>query len=180
MKYCTLCNKVYPNEVKQCLCNDSSWRHGELKTLPIEPLCKDCGSNEELSYREPWNGLYGVYGNECQCSICKKKIEDKIQREEAMKYLIIDDYQDETIFCEDRDEVEKHLKYYTDEPWEYESAMKDVLILKLEHVTGKVKPEQFKPPHNTHLVFWDCEAYRVEEVIEPELSNDGCDYSLNW
>lgn len=180
MKYCSLCNKVFPDTVEQCLCSDKSWRRGELKTLPIEPVCKDCGSVEELIYREPWKGIYGTYGNECQCAACKKEIEDRIKREEAMKYLILDGYRGEDVFCEDKDEVEEHFKYYMDEPWEYENSMSDIIILKLECVTGEIKAEHFKPPHNTHLVFWDGETYRVEEVIEPELENEGSSYSLNW
>lgn len=99
-----------------------------------------------------------------------------------MKYLILDGYQNEDVFCNDKDEVENHFKYYTDEAWEHENSMSDIIILKLklELVTGDIKAEHFKPPHNTHLVFLDGETYRVEEVIKPELENQGSDYTLNW
>ncbi|MDF2650536.1 MAG: hypothetical protein K0Q73_6341 [Paenibacillus sp.] len=180
MKFCSKCKNVYQDGKDQCLCSPYSWDQGVLKTLPIEAVCRDCGSIEELIYKEPWNGVYGTYGNECQCAACKKKIEDRIQREEAMKYLVLDGYRDEDVFCDDKEAVEEHFKYYMDEPWEYENSMSDIIILKLELVTGDVKAEHFKPPHNTHLVFWDGETYRVEEVIEPNLENQGSDYSLNW
>jgi hypothetical protein len=180
MKYCSLCLKVFPEETVECLCSEYSWNKGKLKLLPIEPSCHTCGSAEDLSYREPWKGSYGTYGNECTCAVCIKKTQDSIAREEAMKYLILDNYRGEDIFCNDKEDVEESLKYYTDEPWEYESTMQEIIILKLELVTGGIKAEHFKPPYNTHIVFWDGESYRIEEVIQPELENQGSDYTLNW
>jgi hypothetical protein len=182
MKYCSLCKNVLPDEATQCSCDgySHSWRNGQLKHLPIEPTCHTCGSSEDLNYREPWKGTYGTYGNECRCAVCIKKTQDAITREEGMKYLVLDGYQNEDVFCDDKDAVEEHFKYYMSEPWEFENSMSDIIILKLELVTGDVKAEHFKPPHNTHLVFWDGETYRVEEVIEPTLENQGSDYSLNW
>lgn len=179
MKYCTSCKSVKEDHVTSCDCNWFEW-NGRLEPLPIESVCKKCGSKDNLFYETPWSAGKYDFGNECECAECKKKVEDAIIREEAMKYLILDEYQGETIFCDGIEDVEEHLKHYTDEPWDYESAIKEVLILKLEEVTGEIKPEHFKPPYNTHLVFWDCEAYRVEEVINPELENDGCSYTLNW
>ncbi|MEX2462039.1 MAG: hypothetical protein WD469_12235 [Paenibacillaceae bacterium] len=180
MKYCPLCKNVFLNEVVECLCESSSYRRMDLKLLPIEPICKTCGSSENLTYREPWSGIYGTYGNECTCAVCIKKTMDSIAREEAMKYLVLDSHRDEDVFCNDKEEVEEHFKYYMDEPYEHENSMEEIIILKLELVTGKVTAELFKPPHNTHLVFWDGESYRVEEVIQPELENQGSDYTLNW
>lgn len=179
MKYCTCCKSVKSDDVTSCDCALFKY-DGSLEELPIQAVCRNCGSTESLFYETPWSSGKYNYGNECECAPCRKEVEDRIARDEAMKYLILDEYQGETVFCEDRDDVEEHLKHYTEEPWEYEGAIKDVLILKLEQVTGSVKAKQFKPPSNTHLVFWDCEAYRVEEVISPEFENSGCDYTLIW
>ena len=179
MKYCTCCKSVKPDDAVSCDCHLYEYR-GSLEPLPIDAVCRECGSTESLTYITPWSSGKYTYGNECECAVCKKKFMDEIAREEAMKYLVLDNYQGEDVFCETKDDVEEHLKYYTDEPWEYEGALKDVLILKLEQTTGEIKAEHFKPPYNTHLVFWDGETYRVEEVISPELENSGCDYSLIW
>jgi hypothetical protein len=178
MKYCVSCKKVLPDETEKCPCDIYSWSSRELKILPIEAVCHKCGSTEELSYQEPWKSSSYSYG--CECAVCKKKVMDYIAREEAMKYLILDGYQNEDVFCDDKDEVEEHFKYYTNEPWEHENSMSDIIILKLEMVSGKVTAGDFKPPSNTHLVFYDGETYRVEEVIEPKLENQGSDYSLEW
>lgn len=182
MKYCTYCNVVYSETTLECECQTKySWKsYGEIKKLPIEAKCKTCDSSESLKYRESWMiGSY-EYGNYCTCSKCQEKIDNESRRQETMKYLLIDNYQNETHLCDDNDEVEEHLKYYTEnEPWDSVSTVnEEILILKLEPIE-KIKADDFKPPLNTHIVIWDHEYYRVEEVIKPEMECEG-DYSIRW
>lgn len=196
MKYCSKCKKVYADDV-ECECTKEKkydWEK-QITMIPLdcEPICK-CGSNKELTYHPKYvyitsNNIDPSY---CRCAECSRKIQLRIDREESMKYLIIDNCQNENKFCDDKDEVEEFLKYYT-EGYEFESGpLNDVLILKLEPIKS-VKESDFKPVYenynaetgernkepNTHIVFWDEEMFKVEEVIVPEIEYDG-DRSINW
>ncbi|GMX64574.1 hypothetical protein Elgi_38430 [Paenibacillus elgii] len=182
MKYCTYCHKVYNDEIIECTCQTKyTWtRYGEIKTLPIEAKCKKCDSIIDLEYREPWSSGSYTYGNYCTCAACIDKANKEQERQEAMKYLVIDNYGDETCFCNNKEEVEVFLEEFTrDEPWDRKDIVnQDILILKLEEL-DRVDAKDFKDPKNTHVVVWNNELYRVEEVIQPEMECEG-DYSINW
>ena len=200
MKYCSKCKKVYPDGV-DCEClkgnySDSylSKYNAEMKHVDCELVCKTCGATEKLStYHEPykWISQNKTDPSYCTCFACDEKVRIERKRQESMKYLIIDSYQNENKFCDDKDEVEEFLKYYT-EDCEFESGkLNDVLILKLEPIE-RVKESDFKPQRvykdgefvneqepNTHLVVWDEEMFRVEEVIVPSIEYEG-GRSINW
>jgi hypothetical protein len=162
--------------------------------LDCEAVCK-CGSTEGLEYHErhSWKSI-GLKDDPayCECAACRKKIRDRIAREESMKYLIIDNYQDENKFCDSTDEVEEFLKYYSEDSEFSSGPLDDVLILKLEPVKENLKESDFKPQHeyvdggyqnkqepNTHIVIWDGEIFQVEDVMVPELEYDG-GRSISW
>lgn len=178
MKYCSKCKKVYPDGI-DCECIKEkrySWEKPvTMIELDCDAKCKKCGSVEALKYHEPYKYTFVNLPDSpayCECSICEKKLQDELARQESMKYLILDYYRDETKFCDSKD---------------------DVLILKLEPEEGRLKEADFKPVFenynpdtkkrdrepNTHIVFWDGEVFRVEEVIVPELEYDG-GRSINW
>lgn len=181
MKYCSECKNVYPDDVQSCTCLQDEWGEKEiLLPLPVQPICEHCGSTENLRYIEPWTCMDYTYGNTCECLTCRNTVQERIVPEQAMKYLILDNYRDETSFCEDKDGVEDYLSYYLDDPSENSEIIREVVILKLELTTGKITVDSFKPPRNTHLVFWDGETYRIEEVMTPEISFEGYDCAINW
>lgn len=195
LKYCSKCKKVYLDRIDcECVEQKSSWDSTtRMIELDCEPKCK-CGSAEDLKYHEfhSWKHI-GISDDPayCECAVCDKKYRDRIAREESMKYLILDGYQDENKFCDDKDDVEEFLKYYIEDSDRDSGPLEDVLILKLEPIKS-VKESDFKPQReyveggyqnkiepNTHIVFWEEEMYRVEEVMVPELEYDG-DRSINW
>lgn len=181
MKYCSKCKKVYPDDVLDCAClQDGGEEDKELLPLPVEPICEHCGTTRNLLYIEHWTCKDYTYGNMCECLICRNTVHEHIAPEEAMKYLILDNYRDETSFCEDKQGVEEYLEYYLDDPSENHEIIREVVILKLELATGKITVDSFKPPQNTHLVFWDGETYRVEQVITPEIDFEGYNCAINW
>ncbi|OPX46347.1 hypothetical protein CLHUN_01630 [Ruminiclostridium hungatei] len=200
MKYCSKCKKVYPSGIDcECLENNYSDSYlskynAEMKAVDCEPICR-CGSSESLKYHplHQWNSI-GLKDDPayCTCAECDKKLEARIVREKSMKYLVFDSCQDETKLCDDTDEVEEFLEYYANDS-EFESGpLNDVLILKLEPFDGNLKESDFKPQRdykdgeftnrpepNTHIVVWDGDIYRVEDVIVPELEYDG-GRSISW
>lgn len=196
MKYCSKCKKIYPDGV-DCECIKEkrySWEEPyKMVELDCEPVCK-CGSIEKLTRHNPyrWMSQNKIDPAYCTCAECDKKLEAQIAREESMKYLIFDSYQDETKLCDDTDEVEEFLVYYTNDS-EFESGpLNDVLILKLEPFDGNLKESDFKPQRqytehgyenrqepNTHIVIWDGEIYRVEDVNVPNIEYDG-GRSISW
>lgn len=181
MKYCSDCKKVHFDDSTACDCRSYLGSHASytLLPLPVEAKCRKCGSTENLKYNTPWSlGSY-TYGNDCECKACDDKFRKEMARQEAMKYLVIDNNQGDTELYENKDEVEKHLNHYADD-WETEDGKIDgVIILKLEELEEDLKTEHFKDPSNTHIVIIDGDIYRVEEVIEPEIEN-GFDRSINW
>jgi hypothetical protein len=180
MKYCDKCLKVYPDDVTSCNCRDYLGTSASYNfiTLPIEQKCHECGSTVNLTYSKPWTCGSYTFGNECTCEACREKHRKERERQEAMKYLILDSYRDETEFCDDKEAVEKHLEYYTQD-CDASDLIENVIILKLEVVEDALKAEQFKDPYNTHLVIMGGETYRVEEVIEPEIE-DGLERTIRW
>ncbi|WP_024834116.1 hypothetical protein [Ruminiclostridium josui] len=201
MKYCSKCKKVYPDGV-DCKCLENNYSDSYLskynavmKEVDCELVCKTCGGTEKLStYHDPykWMSQNKTDPAYCTCAECDRKLEARIAREESMKYLIFDNYQDENKLCDNTDEVEEFLNYYTEDS-EFESgSLNDVLILKLEPFDGILKESDFKPQReytengyenrqepNTHIVVWDGEVFRVEEVIVLEIEYDG-GRSINW
>lgn len=199
MKYCSKCKKIYPDAI-DCKCLENNYSdsylskyNAEMKEVDCDLVCK-CGSAEPYLYHEKykWISSDRVEPAYCTCAECERKQEARIAREESMKYLIFDSYQDETKLCDNTDEVEEFLEYYTNDS-EFESGpLNYVLILKLEPFDGNLKEYDFKPQRqytehgyenkqepNTHIVVWDGEVFRVEEVIVPELEYDG-GWSINW
>lgn len=199
MKYCSKCKKVYPDGI-ECKCLENNYSdsflskyNAEMKEVDCELVCK-CGSTEPYLYHEKyeWISSDRVEPSYCTCAACERKKEARIAREESMKYLIFDNYQDKIELCEDKEEVEEFLEYYTEDS-EFESGpLNDVLILKLEPFDGTLKESDFKPQReyrdgefenrpepNTHIVVWDGEVFRVEEVIVPEIEYDG-GRSISW
>lgn len=197
MKYCSKCKKVYPDGT-DCECTKEkhyNWEEpSKMIELDCEPVCK-CGSTEKLRYHPKFKYTFVSLPDSpayCRCQTCQVKIDKEAARQESMKYLIFDSYQDETTLCDEKDEVEEFLKYYTEDS-EFESGpLNDVLILKLEPFDGNLKESDFKPQRvykdgefmnlqepNTHVVVWDGEVFRVEEVIVPEIEYDG-GRSISW
>ena len=198
MKYCSKCKKVYPNGT-DCECTKAkaySWEKPiTMKELDCEAKCKDCGSIEKLTYHESYSWKRIGLSDDpayCTCAECDRKFQARIDREESMKFLILDGYQDENKFCDDKEEVEEFLEYYITDSDGDSGPLEDVLILKLEPLAENLKESDFRPQReyvngeflnrqepNTHIVIWDGEVYRVEDVIVPELEYDG-DRSINW
>lgn len=201
MKYCSKCKKVYTDGV-DCKCLENNYSdsylskyNAAMKEVDCDLVCKTCGSTEQLTtYHESWKWITRDYTepSHCTCSACDEKVRNERKRQESMKYLIFDSYQDETTLCDEKDEVEEFLEYYTEDS-EFESGpLNDVLILKLEPFGGNLKESDFKPQRvykdgefmnlqepNTHIVVWDGEVFRVEEVIVPEIEYDG-GRSISW
>lgn len=197
MEYCSKCKKVYPDGI-DCECTKEkqySWdRPAKMVELDCEAKCKKCGSAVELTYSPEYKYIYSNHVEPpcCTCAECDRKLQARIDREESMKYLILDGCQDENKFCDDKEEVEEFLKYYVEDSDMDSGPIDDVLILKLEPLTENLKESDFKPQReyvegeflnkqepNTHIVMWDGEIYRVEDVIIPEIEYDG-DRSINW
>lgn len=196
MKYCSKCKKVYPDGT-ECECTKKerySWEKPiVIIELDCEPVCK-CGSTENLKYSPEYkfissNGSIPAY---CTCAECDRKRNERIAREKLMKYLVFDSYQDENKLCDDKDEVEEFLEYYTNDSEFSDGPLNDVLILKLEPFDGNLKESDFKPQRqytkhgyenqqepNTHIVVWDGEIYRVEDVNVPSIEYDG-GRSISW
>jgi hypothetical protein len=196
VRYCSKCKKVYPESI-DCECikvKKYEWeKPNEMIELDCEAQCK-CGSTEELTYHPE----YKFYSSEgsipayCTCAECDRKLQARIDREESMKYLILDNYKNENKFCNDKEEVEEFLKYYIEDSDRDSGPIDDVLILKLEPLTENLKESDFKPQReyidgthynkqepNTHIVIWDGETFRVEDAMVPSLEYDG-DRSINW
>jgi hypothetical protein len=192
LKYCSKCKKVYPDGIDcECLSENTqySYKPAVMSALDCEPICK-CGSAENLKYHEfySWKHI-GISDDPayCECAECDRKRQARIDREDSMKYLIIDNYQDENKFCDSTDEVEEFLKYYAEDSDRDSGPIDDVLILKLEPLEQRsLKKSDFKPQReytsegwqskqepNTHIVVWDGELFRVENVMVPELEYDG-------
>jgi hypothetical protein len=164
-----------------------------MTEVDCELACK-CGSAEPYLYHEKykWISSDRVEPSYCTCAECERKQEARIAREESMKYLVLDSYQDETKLCDDTNEVEEFLEYYTNDSEYSDGPLNDVLILKLEPFDGRLKESDFKPQRqytehgyenqqepNTHIVIWDGEIYRVEDVNVPSIEYDG-GRSINW
>lgn len=196
MRYCSKCKKVYPDGI-DCECTKVKkyeWeKPNEMVELDCEAKCK-CGSIENLTYHPEYKYSTSshVDPSYCTCAECDRKQQARIDREESMKWLILDNYQDENKFCDSKEEVEEFLKYYIEDSDRSSGPLNDVLILKLEPLTENLKESDFKPQReyvegafydkqepNTHIVIWDGELFRVDEVSTPELEYDG-DRSVNW
>ena len=197
MKYCSKCKKVYPDGV-DCECIQEkrhSWdRPVSMIDLDCEAVC-ECGSTESLTYHLEYKFVSSDYIEPayCKCAACQKKLDGERSRQESMKYLIIDNYQDENKFCDNTDEVEEFLKYYTEDSDMDSGPISDVLILKLEPLEQRtLKESDFKPERdyvdgsfqnrqepNTHIVIYDGEIFRVEDVMVPAIEYDG-GRSISW
>jgi hypothetical protein len=196
VKYCSKCKKVYPDGIDfECTREKTySWdKPVVMIELDCEPVCK-CGSTESLTYHPEYKFTTskGSIPSYCTCAECDRKLQARIDREESMKYLILDSYQDENKFCDSKEEVEEFLKYYVEDSDRDSGPLEDVLILKLEPLTENLKESDFKPQReyteggflnkqepNTHIVIWDGEIFRVDDVMVPEIEYDG-DRSINW
>jgi hypothetical protein len=197
MKYCSKCKKVYPDGV-ECECTKEERYSWEKPVVMVELDCEakcSCGSTKDLTYHPLYKYTFVNLPDSpayCICVECDRKRQAHIEREESMKYLILDNYQDENKLCDDKDEVEEFLKYYTEDSECDSGPLNDVLILKLEPISERLKESDFKPQReytehgyenrqepNTHVVIWDGEIFRVEEVIVPELEYDG-GRSISW
>lgn len=197
MKYCSKCKKIYTDGI-ECECTKEerySWQEQyEMKELDCEAKCNKCESTENLTYHPPykWMSMNRTDPAYCTCATCDEQLRKRQEREDSMKWLIIDNYQDETKLCEDKDEVEEFLKYHAEDCDRDSGPLDDVLILKLEPI-DRVEESDFKPVFenrnpdtgtynrepNTHIVFWEGEMFRVEEVSVPELEYDG-GRAINW
>jgi hypothetical protein len=155
--------------------------------LDCEAKCK-CGSEVDLTWHAPykWSSCSQIDPDYCECAECDRKRQARIDREDSMKYLVLDNYQGENKFCDSTDEVEEFLKYYVEDSDRDSGPLNDVLILKLEPVTENLKESDFKPQReytsegyqnkqepNTHIVVWDGEMFRIEDVMVPTLEYDG-------
>lgn len=192
MNYCTKCNIVFPGEDLICECDKEkySWKKGEVKqvleTAVLE--CKSCKSIENLLYREEWKSGSYTFGNECICQQCEKKLKDRILREEAMNYIVIDNNDNEVSFFKEKREVESYFEDF--EIYDSNDSL-DILILKVEKIERKLTRKDFIPhtvysegvsevqEKNTHIVIYNDTIYSVQEVIEPEIEYDG-EYNINW
>ena len=197
MKYCSKCKKVYPDGI-DCECTKEkqcSWeKAATMIDLDCEAVCK-CGSTENLTYHPLYKYHTASLKDSpayCTCAECDRKLQARIDREESMKYLVLDDCQDENKFCDGKDEVEEFLEYYVKDSDRESGPLDDVLILKLEPITENLKESDFKPQReyteggyqnklepNTHIVIYDGEKFRVEDVMVPELEYDG-GRSISW
>jgi hypothetical protein len=201
MKYCSKCKKVYPDDVTcECLKDNYSDSYlseynAEMKDVDCELVCKTCDSKENLStYHEPWKWLSRDHTEPsyCTCHKCDEKVRIERERQKSMKYYVIDSNQGENKLCDDTNELEEFLEYYTEDS-EYESGSIDgVLILKLEPLTDVLKESDFKPQRlykdgeftnqqepNTHIVIIDDEIFRVEDVSVSEIEYNG-GRSISW
>jgi hypothetical protein len=171
--------KIYEdNEECNCVKEYFSWNKGKMIPLDIEPICKHCGSKENLKYHEPYvyKTIDEVDPGYCTCYECDEKTYRKYEREEAMKYIIMTP--DEDKFCDSKNEVEEFLEEIASN-FDCEDTFEDYLILKLELRTGELNAKDFKSPNNTHLVFYENEIYKIEEVIEPTVEFSG-ETTINW
>ena len=182
MKYCSQCKKVY-SDTQECECINEKkfiWdKEVTMVHLEIEAVCSKCGSKENLRYHPPYKYSSKHLEDDlayCTCHECDEKSRATYEIDEAMKYLMITPDEDE--FLDSKKEVEEYFNNLVRD-MDCEDTLDGYLILKLELVTGDIKADDFKKPNNTHLVFWDCEAYRVEEVIEPTVEFDG-DMNIIW
>jgi hypothetical protein len=163
--------------------------------LDCEPKCK-CGSTDSLKYYKFYNWKHIGLSDDpayCECAECNRKRQARIDREDSMKYLIIDNCQDENKFCDSTGEVEEFLEYYVKDSDRDSGPIDDVLILKLEPLEQRsLKESDFKPQRkyieggyqnkqepNTHIVIYDGEMFCVEDVMVPELEYDG-GRSISW
>jgi len=181
MKYCTNCRKVYPDSITECECQkDRFWKRGEIKSIPAETKieCKDCGSTEDLTYREAWYAGDYKFGDECTCGKCRAEFEARIAREEAMKYFVIDYDNDDFDLYDSKSEVEDMLERMAEDIYSPDDDL-SILILKVEKIDRAIEAKDFLPPKNTNIIFFGYEFYRVEEVIEPEVEFDG-DCHITW
>lgn len=181
MKYCTECRKVYPDTTVECECQkDRYWKRGKIKSIPEETKieCKNCGSTDDLTYRETWYAGRFKFGDECTCGKCRAELSAHIAREEAMNYVVINNDSGETEFYDGKSDVEEMFEEMAKEIYEPVETL-DILILKVEKIDGEIRAEHFSSPKNTNIVVWNYELYRVEEVMEPEVEFDG-DVTINW
>lgn len=174
MKYCSECKVIYEDSQEKC----PKCHYSQLRELPIEAKCSKCGSREGLRYSPSWKISQYEYGNYCECEQCRRKLQEYIEREEQMKYLILDKSSEEQIFCDNNGEVEGYLSSYARE-WEGDNGRLDMVILKLYPLKEFPEEKDFKEPHNTHLVIYDYEIYKVERAITPSLDYDG-ERTVNW
>ncbi len=185
MKYCSDCKNVYPNDqICECVKNPKySWgKPATMKDVEpgIEVVC-ECGSTSNLTYHERYRFMDGSLSSipsRYVCAECTEKARIAHEREEAMKFLIINNQDNENEFCEDKAAAEKYLEEYARD-LDYDCTLDDLVILKLELITGEITAEDFLDPKKTHLVFWEYESYRVEDVISPTIEWDG-ERTVNW
>jgi len=182
MEYCSKCLKIYSdNNICECVGKPYGLKPATMQVVDVEPVCKKCGSTNDLKYHERYRYLDGTLSSilaHCTCAICDEKARLAYEREEAMKYLIINNRSEENEFCESKDDVEKYLDDYVKD-FDCESTMDGVIVLKLELVTEDINAKDFLDPKKSHLLFWDYETYRVVQVIEPEVEYNG-DIAVIW
>lgn len=183
MKFCSKfrCGRVLPEgfEGDTCpYCNATSYSWDSyIKELPpeafeVEMKCRKCGSTEELCYLEKRD--YGSFslGNEYECKSCRDAWFAEMARQEAMNYILIDNDDDEVLFFDGKDDLEKHFEDI-EKNYDYvdiESYVEDVIVLKVEKIEGRIEKEMFD---RRSVIMYDYEWYRVEEVMKPEFSSYG-------
>jgi hypothetical protein len=179
-RYCENCKKIYTDDSQDCECTKVSrydWQ-GPVKMIDMEdtPLvCKDCGSTENLIYHEPykWISINRVTPAFCRCKECEDKREAEIKRQESMKYYLMDNNSDEYKLMDSDRDIKKALEGYTEDCERESGTIDGVLVLKLEPFNiSDLDPDDFKNPKKTSIVIIDDEAYKIEDVIEPETDID--------
>lgn len=159
-----------------------SWDRDWIKPLPpkayeIEMKCRKCESTEDLRYIE--ERVYSTFsmGNEFECRSCKEAWDAEHARQEAMNYIVINPDDDEIDFYDTKEDVENMFeKFLENYYYEGHNPFEDWVILKVEKLEKLPKKKDFA---NRNMIHYDCEWYRVEEVIEPEYEYSG-DHSVSW
>lgn|GEM_PF-4629706 len=193
MKYCSKyrCGRVLPEnfEGTECLYCGASDKyayldsHRYINSLPLEAFeieqkCRKCGSTEELCYHEKHD--YGSFqtGNYYECRSCRDAFYAEMDREEAMHYIVINNYSDEIEFYADKHELEQELDEISSD-WDYENLEnidEHLIILKVEKIEGYPELRDFQ---NRNVFYYNDVFYRVEEVIQPYFESDSS-CTINW
>ncbi|MGV7000286.1 hypothetical protein ACWA2C_16495 [Priestia megaterium] len=193
-KYCSAyrCGRVLPEEHDNAVCPycgsgyESVYSsHTQIKPLPevaytIEMKCSKTGETNPNKLCYSKQHVYGSFttGNEFESAESRKAFYDEMDRQEAMNYLVIEESEDNITFHENKEDLEKEFdRILKDCDYEYlQSTFEDMVILKVEKVTGSLKSDDF---HKRNMLFYNYEWYRVEEVIQPEFEADS-DFTVSW
>lgn len=192
LKYCSYysCDRVLPEGFEGDTCPYCEYKNysfsNYIKDLPkeayeVEMKCKKCESTKDLKYYKIWYyGSRNQYssGNYYECAECDAKWRAELKRQEEMKFILINDDNENGDLIDNKEAVEKMFEdflgdYYMEDE---SNPFEDWVLLKVEKIEYGPKKEDFE---KRNVIQFDDEWYRVEEICDIEYEYSG-DHSVSF